>query len=307
MNKVLLFLFAAVLAAPIATSNQSLAQSSTPVSTDTIEKWNTELRDQIRRLEAEKEGVELRQRARRLQAEKENAELHQRVRRLQSELSSAQSPALQQPSPQPQRAAAESSPQPQRAPPAERNPSRPNETEPSSAQSPAPQQPQRAALVSSPQPHRAAAERKPSRRNETEVRRESPSQAAVEQQSPASSAFPWYPSWSSQPAAPAAAVPAAAVPAAGVPAQSQAVVVHGTIDLNSSPEGALAQTSLGADCETPCAMEVSTDRPFSVTFKQRGYTPSTVTVQIQRAQPGVADPKFSPNPVFVQLTPSRTR
>jgi TolA-binding protein len=89
MNKVLLFLFAAVLAAPIATFNQSLAQSSTPVSTETIEKWNTELRDQIRRLEAEKEGVELRQRARRLQAEKENAELHQRVRRLQSDQSAA--------------------------------------------------------------------------------------------------------------------------------------------------------------------------------------------------------------------------
>ena len=283
MNKILLglFSFAAVLAAPIATSNQSLAQSSTPASTETIEKWNTELRDQVRRLEAEKEGVELRQRARRLQAAKENTELHERVRQLQSDLSSAQSPALQQPSPQPQRAAPESSPQPQRA-----------------------------AAVSSPRPQRAApAERKPSRPNETEARRESPRQAAVEQQSPASNAlFPWYPSWSSQPAAPAAAVPAAAVPAAAVPAASDAVVVvHGTIDLNSSPEGALAQTSLGAGCETPCAMEVSTDRPFSVTFKQRGYTLSTVTIQIQRAQPGVADPKFSPNPVFVQLTPSRTR
>ena len=333
MNKVLLGLvsFTVVLAAPIATSNQSLAQSTTPISTETIEKWNTELRDQIRRLEAEKEGVELRQRARRLQAEKENAELHERVRRLQSELSTAQSPAPQQPSPQPERAAAQSSPQPQRAPPAERKPSRPNETELSSAQSPAPQQPQRAAPVSSRQPQRAAAEsspqpqraaaapaqRKPSRSNETEARREGPRQAAVEQQSPASNAlFPWYPSWSSQPAAPvaavpaaaapAAAVPAAAVPAAAVPAASNAVVVHGTIDLNSSPEGALAQTSLGAGCETPCAMEVSTDRPFSVTFKQRGYAPSTVNIQIQRAQPGVTDPKFSPNPVFVQLTPGRT-
>ena len=289
MNKILLglFSFAAVLAAPIATSNQSLAQSSTPASTETIEKWNTELRDQVRRLEAEKEGVELRQRARRLQAAKENAELHERVRQLQTDLSSAQSPALQQPSPQPQRAAPESSPQPQRA---------------AAVSSP---QPQRAAAESSPRPQRAApAERKPSRPNETEARRESPRQAAVEQQSPASNAlFPWYPSWSSQPAAPAAAVPAAAVPAAS----DAVVVVHGTIDLNSSPEGALAQTSLGAGCETPCAMEVSTDRPFSVTFKQRGYTLSTVTIQIQRAQPGVADPKFSPNPVFVQLTPSRTR
>ncbi len=289
MYKILLglFSFAAVLAAPIATSNQSLAQSSTPASTETIEKWNTELRDQVRRLEAEKEGVELRQRARRLQAAKENAELHERVRQLQTDLSSAQSPALQQPSPQPQRAAPESSPQPQRA---------------AAVSSP---QPQRAAAESSPRPQRAApAERKPSRPNETEARRESPRQAAVEQQSPASNVlFPWYPSWSSQPAAPAAAVPAAAVPAAS----DAVVVVHGTIDLNSSPEGALAQTSLGAGCETPCAMEVSTDRPFSVTFKQRGYTLSTVTIQIQRAQPGVADPKFSPNPVFVQLTPSRTR
>ncbi len=293
MNKILLglFSFAAVLAAPIATFNQSLAQSSTSASTEAIEKWNTELRDQVRRLEAEKEGVELRQRARRLQAAKENAELHERVRQLQTDLSSAQSPALQQPSPQPQRAAPESSPQPQRA---------------AAVSSP---QPQRAAAESSPRPQRAApAERKPSRPNETEARRESPRQAAVEQQSPASNAlFPWYPSWSSQPAAPAAAVPAAAVPAAAVPATSDAVVVHGAIDLNSSPEGALAQTSLGAGCETPCAMEVSTDRPFSVTFKQRGYTPSTVTIQIQRAQPGAADPKFSPNPVFVQLTPSRTR
>jgi len=325
MNKVLvgLFLFAAVLAAPMAFSGKSLAQSPAPVSTDTIEKWNSELRDQIRRLESEKEGVELRQRARRLQAEKENTELHERVRRLQSDLSSAQSQTQQPPAPQPQHAApvsspqserdaAASSPQPQRAPPAERKPSRPNETELSSAQSPAPQQPQRAAPVSNPQPQRAAAERKPSRRNETDARRESPRQAAVEQQSPAPSAFPWYPSWSSQPAAPAAAAPAAAVPvaavpAAAVPAESNAVVVHGTIDLNSRPEGAVAQTSLGGGCETPCAMEVSSDRPFSVTFQQRGYAPSTVTIQIQRGQPGVTDPKFSPNPVFVQLTPSRTR
>src|ERR1700674_2683335 len=180
MNKVLLglFSFAVVLAAPIATSNQSLAQSSTPASTETIEKWNAELRDQIRRLEADKEGVELRQRARRLQAEKENAELHERVRRLQSELSSEQSPTLQRPSPQPQRAAPVSSPQP------------------------------RQAGESSPQRQRAPrAERKPSRPNETAARRESPRHAAVEQQSPASSAFPWYPSWSSKPAAPAAAVP----------------------------------------------------------------------------------------------------
>ena len=82
-------------------------------------------------------------------------------------------------------------------------------------------------------------------------------------------------------------------------------MVHGTIDLKSSPEGATAQTSLGGDCETPCSMEVSSDRPFTVTFRQRGYAPSTVNIQIQRGQPGVTDPKFTPNPVFVQLAPSR--
>jgi len=292
MNKVLLGLvsFAAVLAAPMAFSSKSLAQSPAPVGTDTIEKWNTELRDQIRRLEAEKENVELRQRARRLQAEKENSELHERVRRLQSDLSSAQSQTQQPPAPQPQHAAPVSSPQPERVAPA-------SNAQPQRAAAVPGPQPQRAAPVSSPQPQRAApAERKRSRSNETEARRESPREAAVEQESPAPSAFPWYPSWSSQPAAPAAAVPAA----------SDAVVVHGTIDLNSRPEGAVAQTSLGAGCETPCAMEVSSDRPFSVTFQQRGYAPSTVTIQIQRGQPGVTDPKFSPNPVFVQLTPSRT-
>jgi hypothetical protein len=306
MNKVLvgLFSFAAALVGPMAFSGKSLAQSPAPVSTDTIEKWNTELRDQIRRLEAEKEGVELRQRARRLQAEKENTELHERVRKLQSDLSGAQFQTQQPPAPQPQHAAPVSSPQSERDAPAS------NALPQRAAAVPGPQ-PQRAAPVSSPQPQRAAAERKPSRRNETEARRESPREAAVEQQSPAPSAFPWYPAWSSQPGAPAAAVPAAAVPAAAVPAaavpaESQAVVIHGTIDLNSRPEGATAQTSLGAGCETPCSMEVSSDRPFSVTFKQRGYAPSTVNVQIQRGQPGVTDPKFSPNPVFVQLTPSRT-
>src|SRR5216684_3369740 len=116
MNKVLvgLFSFAVALAGPMAFSSKSLAQSSAPVGTDTIEKWNTELRDQIRRLEAEKENVELRQRARRLQAEKENAELHERVRKLQSDLSGAQSQPQQAPAPQPQHAAPVSSPQSER-------------------------------------------------------------------------------------------------------------------------------------------------------------------------------------------------
>jgi hypothetical protein len=79
--------------------------------------------------------------------------------------------------------------------------------------------------------------------------------------------------------------------------------VSGTIDLDSEPQGAQAATSLGSGCETPCAMEISADAPFTVTFTHPGYVPATVDVRMQPGQPGVSDPKFSPNPVFVQLTP----
>jgi hypothetical protein len=79
--------------------------------------------------------------------------------------------------------------------------------------------------------------------------------------------------------------------------------LSGTIDLDSNPQGAQAATSLGSGCETPCAMEISAEGPFTVTFTHPGYAPITVGVQMQPGQPGVSDPKFSPNPVFVQLAP----
>jgi hypothetical protein len=79
--------------------------------------------------------------------------------------------------------------------------------------------------------------------------------------------------------------------------------INGTIDLDSDPQGAQAATSLGSGCETPCAMEISADGPFTVTFTHPGYTPATVDIRMQPGQAGVSDPKFSPNPVFVQLVP----
>jgi PEGA domain len=88
-------------------------------------------------------------------------------------------------------------------------------------------------------------------------------------------------------------------PAAGAPAVS----FNGTIDLDSEPPGAQVATSLGSGCETPCAVEIFADGPFTVTFTHPGYAPTTVNVRLQPGQPGVSDPKFSPNPVFVQLTP----
>jgi len=81
------------------------------------------------------------------------------------------------------------------------------------------------------------------------------------------------------------------------------VSLAGTIDLDSYPRGAQAATSLGSGCKTPCAMEISADAPFTVTFTHPGYAPATVDIGMQPGQPGVSNPKFSPNPVFVQLTP----
>ena len=73
-----------------------------------------------------------------------------------------------------------------------------------------------------------------------------------------------------------------------------AVSHNGTIDLDSDPQGAQAATSLGSGCETPCAMEISADAPFTVTFTHPGYAPAAVNIRIQPGQPGVSDPQFSP-------------
>jgi hypothetical protein len=98
---------------------------------------------------------------------------------------------------------------------------------------------------------------------------------------------------------PAARTPLMPSPAAGAPAVS----FNGTIDLDSEPPGAQVATSLGSGCETPCAVEIFADGPFTVTFTHPGYVPTTVNIRLQPGQPGVSDAKFSPNPVFVQLTP----
>ena len=101
--------------------------------------------------------------------------------------------------------------------------------------------------------------------------------------------------------------PASRTPPTPSPVGPGPVSLNGTIDLDSDPQGAQAATSLGSGCETPCAMEISTNEPFTVTFTHPGYAPTTVNVRMQPGQPGVSDPKFSPNPVFVQLTPQSKR
>ena len=51
-----------------------------------------------------------------------------------------------------------------------------------------------------------------------------------------------------------------------------------TVRLVSQPEGALATTSLGPSCVTPCALEMSRFDGFAVTFTKSGYASQTVNV-----------------------------
>jgi len=75
----------------------------------------------------------------------------------------------------------------------------------------------------------------------------------------------------------------------------------GIVELDSDPADAVATTSLGGSCRTPCALELSAEGPFTVTFTREGYEPTTVEVKIQHARMGVSERKFAPNPVVAQL------
>jgi len=77
----------------------------------------------------------------------------------------------------------------------------------------------------------------------------------------------------------------------------------GLIDLDSTPSGAEATTSLGGSCHTPCSLEVTAEGPFTVTFTHEGFEPTTMTVKIQHAKMGVSERQFSPNPLLASLAP----
>lgn len=80
------------------------------------------------------------------------------------------------------------------------------------------------------------------------------------------------------------------------------------VQLDSTPQGADAKTSLGPSCKTPCSVSVpAPDSGFSVTFAMDKFEPQTVQVQVIRntgafntAPPIVLDP----NPVVAELQPA---
>jgi hypothetical protein len=77
------------------------------------------------------------------------------------------------------------------------------------------------------------------------------------------------------------------------------------VQLESTPPGADARTSLGAGCNTPCSVVVTPpDSGFSVTYTQARFLPVTVPVRVIRV-PGdffsAGTVTVDPNPVFAEL------
>jgi hypothetical protein len=73
-----------------------------------------------------------------------------------------------------------------------------------------------------------------------------------------------------------------------------------TLQLDSSPGGADATTSVGPGCMTPCSVKVPADENFTVTYALPKYQSETVQVTVVK-QPG-SDPILDPNPAVAELT-----
>jgi hypothetical protein len=80
------------------------------------------------------------------------------------------------------------------------------------------------------------------------------------------------------------------------------------VQLDSTPQGADAKTSLGPGCKTPCSVSVTpSDAGFSVTYTLNKFQPATVPVQVVHV-PGdfttAASTNIDPNPVVAELQPA---
>jgi len=80
------------------------------------------------------------------------------------------------------------------------------------------------------------------------------------------------------------------------------------LQLESTPSGADARTSLGPGCKTPCTVSLTApENSFTVTYLLNKFQPATVPVQVTRT-PGdwfsADSTKVDPNPVVVELQPA---
>jgi len=79
------------------------------------------------------------------------------------------------------------------------------------------------------------------------------------------------------------------------------------VQLDSSPQGADARTSLGPGCKTPCTVAVAApDAGFSVTYTLPKFQSVTVPVQVVHVPGDLTSPASTvvdPNPVIGELQP----
>lgn len=80
------------------------------------------------------------------------------------------------------------------------------------------------------------------------------------------------------------------------------------LQLESSPPGADAVTSLGPGCKTPCSVTIpAPELPFTVSYALARHQPASVPVNVVK-NPGdwstPATVTTDPNPVFAQLAPA---
>jgi hypothetical protein len=80
------------------------------------------------------------------------------------------------------------------------------------------------------------------------------------------------------------------------------------VQLESTPPGADARTSVGPGCKTPCSVSITApDSGFSVTYTLPRFQPATVPVQVIRIPGDFTNPGSTttdPNPVVAELQPA---
>ncbi|WP_027551747.1 hypothetical protein [Bradyrhizobium sp. Cp5.3] len=80
------------------------------------------------------------------------------------------------------------------------------------------------------------------------------------------------------------------------------------VQLESTPPGADATTSLGPGCKTPCSVSVpAPDGPFTVSYALNKYQAASVPVNVIKNPGSFTTPATAttdPNPVFAELQPA---
>lgn len=78
------------------------------------------------------------------------------------------------------------------------------------------------------------------------------------------------------------------------------------VQLESTPPGADARTSLGPGCKTPCSVTLAPEGAFSVAYTMNKFQPATVQVQVTKSTGdflNLTAPTLEPNPVVTELQP----